>query len=246
MTQAPKMVNLNIEETSGVDHPAHLREGWMVVKSSTGEDVQAFLNSLTGTDQTAKAADTTEEGTMPEDQITEPVAPAAEPTAEDFLKAAPEGVQKAFAALQKMAEDSVAKAAAAEESLRKEREERTNAEATEYAKAAFEHLSLDAEKVGPALHALKAINSDLFDALHAALLSAEGQAATAQSDVFVEVGKSTAGAPTGEATAYDRLESMAKAAVEKGEASTFAEAFTAAVSANPDLYTAYINEKKGA
>jgi DNA repair exonuclease SbcCD ATPase subunit len=42
------MVNLAIEETSGVDHPAHLHEGWLVMKSASESEVQRVLDkSLT-------------------------------------------------------------------------------------------------------------------------------------------------------------------------------------------------------
>jgi hypothetical protein len=34
------MVNLSIEETSGVDHPAHLHEGWLVMKAASSDDVE--------------------------------------------------------------------------------------------------------------------------------------------------------------------------------------------------------------
>ena len=37
--KAPKMTDLIIEETSGVDHPAHLHEGWLVVKASNVSSV---------------------------------------------------------------------------------------------------------------------------------------------------------------------------------------------------------------
>ena len=40
---ARKMVNLSIEETSGVDHPAHLHEGWLVMKAASGEAVDQVL-----------------------------------------------------------------------------------------------------------------------------------------------------------------------------------------------------------
>lgn len=36
---ARKMVNLSIEETSGVDHPAHLHEGWLVMKAASSDAV---------------------------------------------------------------------------------------------------------------------------------------------------------------------------------------------------------------
>lgn len=41
---ARKMVNLSIEETSGVDHPAHLHEGWLVMKAASGEAVDQVLS----------------------------------------------------------------------------------------------------------------------------------------------------------------------------------------------------------
>ena len=44
MAKARKMVNLSIEETSGVDHPAHLTEGWLVMKSADESDVQRVLD----------------------------------------------------------------------------------------------------------------------------------------------------------------------------------------------------------
>jgi hypothetical protein len=44
LAKARKMVNLSIEETSGVDHPAHLTEGWLVMKSADESDVQRVLD----------------------------------------------------------------------------------------------------------------------------------------------------------------------------------------------------------
>lgn len=227
----------------------------MVVKSSSGTAIQDVLDALTAPQDAAPAAEAeSEEGTMPEDNTTTieapeaaapeaPVEKAAEVSVEEFLKSAPEGVAKAFAEMQKAVDAATALQAEAAENLRKEREARETTEATEYAKSAFAHIpTLDPVVVGPALHALKAINSDLFDTLHAALLATDAQVESA--DIFTEVGKSTAGgAGGGDVSAYDRLTSMAKSAVEKGEHTSHAAAFTAAVEANPDLYTDYLNEK---
>lgn len=48
MARTRKMANLVIEETSGVDHPAHLHEGWLVMKSADASEVQRVLDeSLT-------------------------------------------------------------------------------------------------------------------------------------------------------------------------------------------------------
>jgi hypothetical protein len=46
MAKARKMVALNIEETSGVDHPAHLHEGWLVIKSENLTGVDDLLSDL--------------------------------------------------------------------------------------------------------------------------------------------------------------------------------------------------------
>jgi len=46
MPKARKMVALNIEETSGVDHPAHLHEGWLVIKSDDLTSMDDLLSDL--------------------------------------------------------------------------------------------------------------------------------------------------------------------------------------------------------
>jgi hypothetical protein len=54
------MVNLAIEETSGVDHPAHLHEGWLVMKSADESEVQRVLDeTLTEEDSTMEDTTTT-------------------------------------------------------------------------------------------------------------------------------------------------------------------------------------------
>ena len=49
MAKAKKMVRLAVDETSGVDHPAHLSEGWLVMKSANAEEIEAVIDSLTET-----------------------------------------------------------------------------------------------------------------------------------------------------------------------------------------------------
>jgi hypothetical protein len=72
MPKARKMVSLNIEEASGVDHPAHLQEGWLVIKS-TDSDVSNLLSDLTNTEDSSSdrlTQDGTEEEPMPQDEAT--------------------------------------------------------------------------------------------------------------------------------------------------------------------------------
>jgi hypothetical protein len=72
MPKARKMVSLNIQETSGVDHPAHLQEGWLVIKSSDS-DVSDLLSDLAKNDNDSSdrlIQDGTEEEPMAQDEST--------------------------------------------------------------------------------------------------------------------------------------------------------------------------------
>jgi hypothetical protein len=70
--KAPKMTELVIEETSGVDHPAHLHEGWLVMKTANPETVadvqrnlpepmEALMDKTTEVVEELKAEDVPEE-----------------------------------------------------------------------------------------------------------------------------------------------------------------------------------------
>jgi len=56
MPKARKMVSLNIEETSGVDHPAHLHEGWLVIKSDNLTSMDNLLSDLNKTENQTDAS----------------------------------------------------------------------------------------------------------------------------------------------------------------------------------------------
>lgn len=71
MPKARKMVSLNIEETSGVDHPAHLHEGWLVIKSDNLTSMDNLLSDLNKTEnQTDESLNQrgTEEEPMAQDE----------------------------------------------------------------------------------------------------------------------------------------------------------------------------------
>lgn len=282
MPKAPKMVNLAIEETSGVDHPAHLHEGWMVIKAANPSEVNEIVASLVAKSDETESSSTgletegNKEESMPdltkstEEAVEETVAPVADetpadapvaeeaapaadeaaeaPAAEeapasedDVLKSAPEAVRNMVEALRKSADESAARAAAAEAELAKSRDAALDAEAVEKAKA-WSHLSLDAEVLGKALRRLASVDADLAKSIEEVLSSVNAQAESA--NIFAEIGKS-AGISEG-ATAIDQMTSLAKSAVEKGEAKTFEQAFANVAISKPDLYNQYLNEKAGA
>jgi hypothetical protein len=254
-----KMVNLAIEETSGVDHPAHLHEGWLVMKSADESEVQRVLDeTLTEEDsimedtttaatdaQVEKAEMTMEdamkkiaelEGKLSEMEMSKESMPESESdkTEDDdkmeYMKSAPESVVK-------MIEDFKKQAETATEELRKEREAKADADAIEKAKG-YTNLNLEAEKIGPALRRLSAVDSELAKSVEDILTAVNAQAESA--NIFAEIGKS---ADFTSGDAYGRMTAMAKSAVEDGSANTFEQAFASVASQNPELYVQYRNEK---
>ena len=289
MAKARKMVGLNIEESSGVDHPAHLQEGWLVIKSENS-GVDDLLSDLQA-NQEPDASLLTEE-TMPQDEKVELAAHTPEDkkkmseedktkgmgmsygdmeekikklteelektkaelektkgkmkkadeteeveTVDSLIKSAPEPLRKMLASLEQEKTDALAKAAETEEVLKSERTTRANAEAIAKAKA-WNFLSLDAEKIGPALRQLAEVDADLAKSVEDALTSVNAQAESA--NIFAEIGKSSN--PTS-GNAYEQLTSMAKSATEGKTGLTFEQAFSDAVTSNPDLYNQYLSEK---
>jgi hypothetical protein len=252
-----KMVNLAIEETSGVDHPAHLHEGWLVMKSADESEIQRVLDeTLTEEDSTMEETTTTAteaqvekaemtmedamkkiaelEGKLSEMEMSKETMPESEKTEDDdkmeYMKSAPESVVK-------MIEDFKKQAETATEELRKEREAKADADAIEKAKG-YANLNLEAEKIGPALRRLSAVDSDLAKSVEDILTAVNAQAESA--NIFAEIGKS---ADFTSGDAYGRMTTMAKSAVEDGSAKTFEQAFASVASQNPELYVQYRNEK---
>jgi chromosome segregation ATPase len=255
------MVNLAIEETSGVDHPAHLHEGWLVMKSADESEVQRVLDetlteeesmpevtqedvTTTATEEQVEKAEMTIEEAMKkiadlesklasyemkEDEVEMSKSEKTSDEAE-FLKSAPESVVK-------MIEDFKKQAADATEELRKEREAKADAEAIEKAKG-WSNISLDAEKIGPALRRLSAVDADLAKSVEELLTSVNAQAESA--NIFAEIGKS---ADFTSGDAYGRMTAMAKSAVEEGVAKSFEQALADVATSNPELYSQYLTEK---
>lgn len=258
-----KMVNLAIEETSGVDHPAHLHEGWLVMKSADESEVQRVLDeTLTEEDsnmeKNSTEATTEQVETSVEEQLTiakariveleEALAKASteeEMSEEDKKKKKMDEesseemdyMKSAPESVVKMIEDLRKSAEEAQAELQKERDSRADAEAIEKAKG-WANLNLDADKVGPALRRLASTDADLAKAIEETLSSVNAQAESAQ--IFAEIGKS-ADFKTG--NAYERMTSLAKSAVEEGVAKSFEQALADVATKNPDLYSQYLSEK---
>jgi hypothetical protein len=258
------MVNLAIEETSGVDHPAHLHEGWLVMKSASESEVQRVLDkSLTEEDSNMEDMKTTEatedkvEKTVEEElaaaqaRIAELEAKLAEKEEKPELevemamgqdsmepkKEEEDYMKSAPTSVVKMITDLKKQADAATAELRKERIARADAQAVEKAKG-WANLNINAEKVGPALRRLSETDSELAKSVEEILSSVNAQAESAS--IFAEIGKS---ADFKSGNAYERMTTLAKSAVEEGVAKSFAQAMADVASKNPDLYSQYLSEK---
>ena len=83
MARTRKMANLVIEETSGVDHPAHLHEGWLVMKSADESEVQRVLDeSLTEEEIMSDNTQTEVTPAATDEQVEAPATEATETTEE--------------------------------------------------------------------------------------------------------------------------------------------------------------------
>lgn len=258
-----KMVNLAIEETSGVDHPAHLHEGWLVMKSASESEVQRVLDkSLTKEDSNMEDMKTTEatevkvektveeELAMAQARIAELEAKLAEKEQkpemevemamnEDSTKPKEEEdyMKSAPTSVVKMITDLKKQADEATAELRKEREARADAQSVEKAKG-WANLNLNAEKVGPALRRLSETDSELAKSVEEILSSVNAQAESAS--IFAEIGKS---ADFKSGNAYERMTTLAKSAVDEGVSKSMAQAIADVALQNPDLYSQYLSEK---
>ena len=125
----------------------------------------------------------------------------------------------------------------AQEELRKEREIRLDAEAIVKSAERFSNLAVDHEEFGPAMRRLEEVSSELFDVVGKALDAANGQAEAAA--IFAEIGSSHVPSSS---SAYQKIETLAKASVAKGEFKTVEQAISSLISENPALYAEYRSE----
>lgn len=100
MAKAPKMVRLAVDETSGVDHPAHLSEGWLVMKSADAEAIEAVIDSLTESvvkDNNDSITEQTKEDSVSDETKNTEDAVVTEATAEAVVDSTTESLEKANA-----------------------------------------------------------------------------------------------------------------------------------------------------
>ena len=268
---ARKLVKLNIKETSGVDHPAHLTEGWVVMKSASPSDVTAVLDELRPSDEVSAAEPTVEitEAQVVDSEIVE----ATKSVSTDEVITTPVSKEETMSNTSDVAAEVVIIPEAASEAdiikampaaIRKMLDEASaNADAA-LRKAAASEQALIAERDARADEAavIKAsqwsflnIDPSIVGPALRRLAETDGVLAnevvkaldsaneiSATNAVFTEVGSE---APVAADDAFSKMESLAKSLVADGVAPSFESALMSVAQSNPDLYTQYISEKAG-
>lgn len=249
-TDVKRLDGLRIGEVSGVDHPAHMEEGWLVLKAAANlsdedmAEVIAEAQALAKAEQTDPASSTqppSEEVAMGDNTATD--------LSEDMLKSLPEPVRKAILQSQEIAQSALTE-------LRKERDQRLDVEAIAKARADYPSIpGLIPEEFGPAVRKAAEVAPEGVAEILKALASAN--AALAESVLLKEVGSSVAPAAGGNASnftnspgtdgnAFQQVQSLAKAALDKGEVDTIEQGVAKALTDNPSLYSDYLADQKGA
>jgi len=268
--KAPKMINLEIQETSGVDHPAHLHEGWLVVKASNATTVAEVLRTLPEPME-ASMSEATEE------IVEHETVAAAEDMPEQEAKAVEEDLAMATARIaeleariselegmveveveepmdgeEMMEEAVVALAKSASSDVRKALVDMAKAKAqAETALVKEREDRADAEAITKARETFKHLNLDV-EKVAPALRRLDAELAKSIEDALISADAQNESAdiftevgkgyaPQGDA--IDRMTSLAKAAVVEGKAATFEQALSNVAMENPALYNDYLTQK---
>ena len=239
MAKSTKLTELTIKETSGVDHPAHLHEGWMVMKSE--EDLDTAFDQIINPDS---QENTVELEATPEvedviEEATE-VAPAPEMETEATpVAASVDGpdqteVQRELTDLRKQLD-------MAKEAHRELVEERELEKATTASHQWAILPGLNPVDFAKVLVRLRSADQEVAKEIEAILNASS--VALSEAGVFTELGAE--GDEDGAMDAYGRIEKAAQALVDSGEVTSLAKGITLVAERDPSLYNDYINEKAG-
>jgi hypothetical protein len=270
--KAPKMTELIIEETSGVDHPAHLHEGWLVIKTSSTQSVADVMNALpepngeSMADPTEVTAETDLEVTLaageesPEmesesKQMEEELAMAQARIAELEARIAELEGSSEEEPMEEAADDVVALAKSAPEPIRKALAEMAKAKAeAENALAKEREDRADADAIVKARDTYKhlALDPEKVGPALRRLTAIDADLAKSVEDALASADAQNESADiftevgkgyVPSGDAINKMTSLAKAAVAEGKAATVEQAMVQVATENPALYNDYLTEK---
>jgi len=223
MAKSTQLLNLELNEISGVDHPANLHEGWLVLKNSNDPLEKTLANVVeeitTETTNGESQVDITHEENKV-DEVEKEVTPAIDA---DF--------RKEMSDLRKELSDARAEA----ENVKAERAlEKAVSRAQDWAILP----DVTPSEFAPVLRSIEESTPEEAEVIKGIL----DRCATAlnEAGVLKELGTSEPNETDG--TAWDSIESLAKSLVESGEAKTIQDGIGQAAKANPEIYAAYVQE----
>jgi len=220
MAVSTKLADLDIRETSGVDHPAHLHEGWLVIKSAADSDADTDEG-----ENPEMELDVTEETVVEEAVAEEPTPVAASVAGPD------EELRKELTDLRK----ELAGMRAEKERIEAEAE---LAKAVETAGEFAILPEVDVNEFGALLVDLRKAAPEAAEKIESVLKASAR--ALAEAGVLKEVG---ADAVEETHDAWGKIESLANDLVAAGEAPSFAKAVSIVATRDKDLYNTYLIEK---
>ena len=239
MAKSTKLTELTIKETSGGDHPAHLHEGWMVMKSE--EDLDTAFDQIINPDS---QENTVELEATPEVEDVIEEATEVDPAPEMETEATPVAasvdgpdqteVQKELTDLRKQLD-------MAKEAHRELVEERELEKATTASHQWAILPGLNPVDFAKVLVRLRSADQEVAKEIEAILNASS--VALSEAGVFTELGAE--GDEDGAMDAYGRIEKAAQALVDSGEVTSLAKGITLVAERDPSLYNDYINEKAG-
>ncbi len=214
-----KLTGLHLKEISGVDHPASLHEGWAVMKSSDN-DLDVALAEIMDTQE----SETNVEDVIKEDSVTEEVETEVETTdVQKELEDVRKELANARAQVTQLQEDSAM--------------EKALADAQRWAVIP----QLDPVEFAPVLRSLRSADAESSAKIEE-ILDATA-IALGEVGILKEVGSD--GSPEAD-DAYGQIETIAKAMVQEGTVKSLAEGISKVAVDQPELYSAYVAEQRGA
>lgn len=232
MAKSIKLEDLEIKEASAVDHPAHLHEGWIVMKS---EELAEPAEAADEDPETNEEEAVANHDDLEPEAVVEP--DTTEPALEPVLASADDG-----------SETSVKKEL---EDIRKELAEtkeqhialQSQVELEKAMEAAHQWAilpDLTPSEFAPVLQSLRTKAPDEMEVVEKIL---NGSAiALKEAGILKELGTDS-GAEA--ASAYDEIAVLAAARVEAGTSDSLAKAIGDVAEQRPDLYSRYVNERSG-
>lgn len=225
MGTSTQLVDLDLNEISGVDHPANLHEGWLVLKNSDDSLDRALGEAAVAiTDEPDKGDNNVE---LTHETPTEAVV-------EKEVNVIDADFRKQVTDLQKALDEARAEA----DAVKTERAlEKAVTRAADWANVP----QVDADEFGPVLRTLREAAPEETDKIEA-ILDAVQTALTETDALTKEIGTDTT-ADTDDP--YERITALGKSLVDSGEATSLADGIGKAAAANPDVYAAYIEQLGG-